>query len=98
MSRLSISRQARQDLKELFVYIARDKPIAAHRLRLALEGVFRTLARNPAMGEARPDLGREIRIFSLGSYAVFFRATKAAVVIARVVHGASDTTGLWFSE
>ena len=50
------------------------------------------------MGEARPDLGRDIRAFLLGSYAVFFRATKAAVVIARVMHGARDTTGLWLSE
>ena len=98
MSRLTISRQARQDLKEIFLYVARDKPAAAHRLRMALEGVFRVLARNPAMGEARSDLGPDIRVFSFGSYAVFFRATEANVVIARVVHGARDMGGLWFAD
>jgi toxin ParE1/3/4 len=98
MSRISISRQARQDLKEILLYIARDKPAAAHRLRLALEGVFRALARNPAMGEARPDLGPDIRVFSLGSYAVFFRPRKGRLVIARVVHGARDIAGLWFPD
>jgi len=94
MSRLSISRQARQDLKEIFSFIARDKPIAARRLRLALEGVFAALARNPAMGELRPDLGHDRRVFSFGSYVVFFRKTGARVVIARVVHGARDINGL----
>jgi toxin ParE1/3/4 len=98
MSRFSISRQARQDLKEILVYVARDKPIAARRLRLALERVFAALARNQAMGEARPDLCQDIRVFSFGSYAVFFRRTKARVVIARVIHGARDITGRWFSE
>lgn len=82
----------------MFLYVARDKPAAAHRLRLAIEGVFRALARNPAMGEARPDLGPDIRVFSLGNYAVFFRAREARVVIARVVHGARDITGLWFPD
>jgi plasmid stabilization system protein ParE len=98
MSRLTVSRSARRDLKEIFVYVARDKPIAAHRLRLALERVFATLARNPAMGEARPDLGHDIRVFSFGSYAVCFRARKARVVIARVIPGARDITALSFSE
>jgi plasmid stabilization system protein ParE len=96
MNRLSISRQARQDLKDIFVYVARDKPEAAKRLRLALGRVFRTLARNPLMGEARPDLGRDVRVFSFGSYGVFFRAGGGGVAIARVLHGARDVTGPWF--
>jgi toxin ParE1/3/4 len=98
MSRISISRRARQDLKDIFLYIARDRPAAAGRLRSALEGVFRALARNPAMGEARPDLGADIRVFSFGSYAVFFRSRRSRLVIARVVHGARDVGGLWFSD
>ncbi|MGA2033462.1 MAG: type II toxin-antitoxin system RelE/ParE family toxin [Thermoguttaceae bacterium] len=94
MNRLSVSRPARRDLKEILVYVARDKPVAARRLRSALEGVFRVLATNPSIGEARPDLGRGIRVFSFGSYAVYFRKTRASVVIARVIHGARDVTGL----
>jgi toxin ParE1/3/4 len=94
MNRLSISRPARQDLKEILLYVARDKPVAAHRLRLALERVFRVLARNPSIGEARPELGDGIRVFSFGSYGVYFRRSRASVVIARVIHGAREVTDL----
>ena len=86
MSRLSISRPARQDLKEILAYVARDWPTAAHRLRSALEGVFRVLAGNPSMGEARPDLGHGIRVFSFGNYAVYFHEMRGRVVIARIIH------------
>lgn len=94
MSRLSISRPARRDLKGIFLYVARDKPTAAHRLRLAMEGTFRVLARNPSMGEACRDLGPDIRRFSFGSYVVYFRKTRACVVIARVIHGGRNVTEL----
>ena len=46
------------------------------------------------MGEARPDLGYGVRVFSFGNYAVYFRKTGARLVIARVVHGARNVNEL----
>ena len=88
MSRLVISPQARQDLKEIYRYIARDRPAAASRFRQALEAAFAALARNPSMGEARPDFGTDVRVFTVGSYVIVFRTAKASTAIARVFHGA----------
>jgi len=98
MSRFRISRQARQDLKEIYRYIARDKPTAAYRLRQTFEATFAALARNPFMGEARPDFGQDVRVFGVGSYVVFFRPAPAGIVLARVIHGARDILALWRSE
>jgi len=95
MSRFSIARPARQDLKEIHRYVARDKPGAARRLRQTLEGTFRLLARNPMIGEARPDLGDDVRMFSVGSYVIFFRPAKSGIVIVRVIHGARNVASLW---
>jgi toxin ParE1/3/4 len=98
MNRLVVSREARQDLSEILLYVARDRPAAAHRLRLALERVFRSLVRNSAMGEARPDLGTDIRVFSFGNYGIYFRATQSGVAIARVIHGTRDVGPSWFGS
>ena len=56
MSRFNLSRRARQDLKDIYCFIARDRPMAARRFRETLENTFGMLARNPRTGEARPDL------------------------------------------
>jgi plasmid stabilization system protein ParE len=45
------------------------------------------------MGEARPELGEDIRSFhigSLGSHAVFYRPLADGIVILTVVHTARD--------
>ena len=43
------------------------------------------------MGEARPELAAgDMRVLSLGSYAIFYRHLEDTVEIARVLHGARD--------
>jgi toxin ParE1/3/4 len=95
MRRLKVSRQARQDLKEIVRFVAQDKPAAAHRLRESLEVAFRLLAREPMTGEACRDLGTDVRMFSVANYVIFFRSSETGVVIARVIHGRRDASTLW---
>jgi toxin ParE1/3/4 len=94
MRRLEVSRQARQDLKEIVRCVARDKPAATHRLREDLEVAFRLLAWEPLMGEERRDLGTDVRMFSVSNYVIFFRASESGVEIARVIHGGRDASTL----
>jgi toxin ParE1/3/4 len=91
MSRYTVSRQARRDLKEIWQYIADDSPEAANRLLANLEDKFQFLASQPYSGERRPDLGDpEYRVFSAGKYVIFYRLLGRTVVISHVRHGARD--------
>ncbi len=95
MRRLKVSRQAREDLKDIVRYVGRDKPAAAHRLRETLEDAFGLLAHEPLVGEARQDIGTDVRMFSVASYVIFFRASESEAVIARVIHGGRDASKSW---
>jgi toxin ParE1/3/4 len=91
MSRYTVSRQARRDLKEISQYIAADSPAAAYRWLASLEEKFKFLATQPHAGERRPDLGdAEYRVFSAGNYVIFYRLRGRTVVISHIRHGARD--------
>ena len=91
MSRYTVSRRARRDLKEIWHYIAEDSPEAANRWLSSLEERFQFLATQPYAGERRPDLGdAEYRVFSAGKYVIFYRLRGRTVVISHVRHGARD--------
>ena len=91
MSVYSVSRQARRELKGIWKYIADDNRPAANRLLASFEETFRFLASQPYAGERRPDLGdKEYRMFSAGSYVIFYRLRGRKVVMSHVRHGARD--------
>jgi toxin ParE1/3/4 len=67
------SDRASQDLAEIWWYIVRNNRAAADELIRRFDGVFQMLARHPAAGRTRPDLGSDLRSFSVGRYLVFYR-------------------------
>ena len=90
MTRFRLSALAKNDLAEVRAFIAADNPAAADRQTGAFFDRFHMLARNPEMGESRPDLGVDLRIFSVGNYVIVFRQMAGGVEIARVVSGYRD--------
>jgi toxin ParE1/3/4 len=42
------------------------------------------------MGEARPDLGDEVRCFAVGNYVAFYRPLEDGILLLLVIHGARD--------
>ena len=83
-------RDAERDLDGIWDYIAKDSPNAANE---ALRRIFATcdlLASQPLMGEARPELGRDLRSLSVGAYVIFFRPHEVGIGVAPVLHGAQD--------
>ena len=78
---------AREDLIEIWTYVALDKPDAADRLLDSLEARFETLARNPNIGVRRPEIATDVRSFPVGNYLILYRVISDGVVIVRVVHG-----------
>jgi toxin ParE1/3/4 len=88
------SRQAENDLLDIWEYIARDNPQAADQVLARIGSVMDLLASNPLMGPARPDLRKDLRYFASGRYLILYRAAKDGIEVVRVLHGARHLPGL----
>lgn len=76
MRRYAVTREARLDLDEIWLYIAGDNPAAADRFLEKFHQRFKLLAENPGLGRARPEFAAGIRSYRLGSYLIFYRVKK----------------------
>ena len=95
MSRVTFSPLAEADLDALLDFIARDKPRAAVSFVSKLRETCYMLGANPEMGQRRPELGTgDLRTFSIGNYAIFYRPTQGGIEIVRVVSGYRDLDAL----
>jgi antitoxin ParD1/3/4/toxin ParE1/3/4 len=91
MSGYVLSREADEDLDELWEYIAEDNVDAADRLLGKLFDAFDALARNPGLGHRREDLTEHPVLFwPVANYLIIYRAQPNLVQIVAVVHGARD--------
>lgn len=80
--------RAEEDLIEIWLFIAQDKPGAADKLVDKIEETCSQLAESPGIGTARPDLAPELRYAVVGQYLILYREVPGGVEIVRVVHGA----------
>ncbi len=86
-----LSRDAEQDLDDLWDHIAEESVGAADRLIACLFDAFEELARNPGMGHKREDLTKfPVLFWPIGNYLVIYRAEQSSVQIAAIVHGKRD--------
>ncbi|RIK75561.1 MAG: type II toxin-antitoxin system RelE/ParE family toxin [Planctomycetota bacterium] len=72
MSELRYSLAARRDLRDIVAYIAEDNPRAAIAFGERIERACLRLARFPRLGTVRSSLGIGMRVFSVGSYVVYY--------------------------
>ncbi len=99
MSRYTVTREARQDLKSIYRYITRDNPPAAGRLRQIFYEKFRGLADHPFLGKARDDLAEGLRMSLAGKYVILYRPKRYGIQVVQVVHSARDIyTALRYKE
>lgn len=91
---------AREDLKEIGRYIARESQNLAVALRFldSIEQKLQLYATQPEMGQRRPDLGHDVRHFPVGDYVVFYRPMEAGIEVLRVLHGSRDIPSAWWSR
>ncbi len=71
MATLRLTKTARKELSDIWVYIARDNEKAADRFVRELLERARRLAETPGMGTARSEYGRSLRSFPFGNYLIF---------------------------
>lgn len=95
MSRYKFAPEVREDLKDIYRYIARDNPSAAGRLRQTFYERFRLLAKQPGLGQLREDLANDVRVFPVAKYVILYRTTDEGIEVIQVVHGARDLQAIF---
>lgn len=98
MPRIERTVDAEQDLIDIWTRIADDKPGAADRFLDEVDEHLARLATNPMIGEARPDLGRNVRCLPVGNYVVFYRSIRNGILVLRVIHGSRDIPSVFRSR
>ena len=97
MARVVRTKLARQNIKEIGRYIARESSSRAVALRFldSISEKCRLYATQPLMGEARPDLGNNVRCLPIGNYIALYRPLNDGIELLLVVHGARDIPALY---
>jgi plasmid stabilization system protein ParE len=99
MKRYRVSKDAEEDLDEIFEYWAERASLAiADRLIDAIVERFWLLGEYPDAGRACSDLAPGARCFSAGGYLIYYRRKRRMVEIAHIFHGARDQRKAWRSE
>ncbi len=82
--------RALADLVEIWAFIAQDSVNHADRFAALIDRHLQALARQPHMGQSRPELAADLRSFSVGRYVVFYVPLPKGIEVVRVLHGARD--------
>jgi toxin ParE1/3/4 len=90
VSRVSFTKYARQDLDEIYTYIAQDDIDAADKHSQKLQARWRGLLDQPQMGTKRDDLEPNLRSVTEGNYVIFYRIVTDGIEIVRVLHSSRD--------
>ena len=91
MSSVVFARSAQTDLLEVWSFIAEQSFEAADHVMDVIEKEAQTLAFQPLMGRARPELSASIRCWPTStSYNLYYIPEESGVIVVRVLHHARD--------
>jgi toxin ParE1/3/4 len=90
MKRYRLNSIAKSDLTSIHKHNARDNLAAANGLILEVKQKFRLLATQPQLGQHRPELGDNLRSYTVGNYVIYYRLVKNSIEVVRVIHAARD--------
>jgi toxin ParE1/3/4 len=92
--RFTLSAQARQDLKDIKDYIARDSLDRAEVFVRSIAERFQKLADFPGMGRSYAELFPNLRGFPVGNYIIFYRLNQQGISLERILNGYRDIDAL----
>ena len=92
MKAYEFSPEAKDDLQEIWNFIAEDNPDAADKLEEDIYKACEVLARSPKLGHKRPDLTSQSLLFWVvrDYYLVVYLSEREPLAIVRILHGARD--------
>ena len=91
---LKFTKQSKQDLDDIWEYIACDNPGAADDFIDSLYTKCCLLAERPEIGKERPEIRHDVRSFPVGNYLIFYHLQDRLVIIDRFLSGYRDLPGL----
>jgi plasmid stabilization system protein ParE len=95
MKSFILTPRAKQDINEIWDYIADDNIEAADRVLDALDNAINKLAKNPGAGHWREELAdKRHRFFLVYSYLIVYRNESRPLQIIRVLHAARDVQSI----
>ncbi|MBW4487019.1 MAG: type II toxin-antitoxin system RelE/ParE family toxin [Trichocoleus desertorum ATA4-8-CV12] len=90
MNRYRLSKQAEQDLEDIWIYLAQQDEILADQQVAQILNRFPMLAQFPDMGRQRDNLLPNLKSFPLKSYIIFYTKILDGVEIMRILHQSRD--------
>ena len=95
MSRFIFAPAARQDLRDIQEFIARESIPGARRVMRELRNACARLADDPYLGHSREDLTEQPVLFwPVRAYFIIYRPETSPLEIVCVLHGARDISNL----
>ncbi len=86
--------RAERDLAEILAYLDERNQSAAEKLATAIDARCALLSQLPEMGRPRDELAPGLRSVVVKPYVIFYRVTKEAVEVLRILHGARDVDSI----
>ena len=91
MSKVFYTRQAREDLLDIWMYIAPlNSQAVADGVYDRIEEACRLLAQHPQLGRARPEIAAEARSLVIDRWLALYRLVPGGVEVARILDGARE--------
>ena len=92
MLSISKTRQAEEDLYEIWHYIAieRQNPLNADAFIHQLDAAFQVIGRTPQIGVMKNEYAANIRQYVFGNYIIFYLIRTNDIQIVRVMNGNRD--------
>ena len=90
MRQLELTNSARQDLKEIWEYIAWNNLAAANKLVKSITDKLPLLCDHPLMGSRRDDLLINLRSISVKKYIIYYQPFDDRIEILHVLHSSRD--------
>ena len=91
MSSFLLSHEARQDILDIWDFIAQDNADAADRVTAEIRSAILKLAKFPELGHLRRDLADEpLRFWRVHSYLIVYRPKRSPLEIVRILSGYRD--------
>jgi toxin ParE1/3/4 len=81
---------AKEDLFQIWSFIAADNTNAADKWIDKLSVQLSLLAKQPLMGKAREELAKDLRSFPFGRYVIFYFPESSGITVVRILHSARD--------
>ncbi len=90
MNRYRFSRQAEQDLEDIWVYLTQQDELLADKQIAQILDRLPMLSQFPDMGKQREDLLVGLRSFPVKPYIVFYTKISDGIEVVRVMHQSRD--------